>query len=94
MIGDNNDEILLSNEENRLTVHPIKFENVWELYKKQQKCFWTAEEIDFSKDTKDWEKLKIEEKLESYSLCRYILGSGAPLTNAVGASGAINGMKR
>jgi ribonucleotide reductase beta subunit family protein with ferritin-like domain len=62
MIGDNNDEILLSNEENRLTVHPIKFENVWELYKKQQKCFWTAEEIDFSKDTKDWEKLKIEEK--------------------------------
>ena len=32
--------------------------------------------------------------LESYPLPRYILGSGAPETNAVGVSGAINGMKR
>ena len=34
------------------------------------------------------------EWLESYPLCGYILGLGAPGTNAVGASGAINGMKR
>ena len=32
--------------------------------------------------------------LESYPLRGYILGSRAPGTNAVGASGAINGMKR
>jgi len=32
--------------------------------------------------------------LESYPLCRYILGSGAPITNAVGTSGAISGIKR
>ena len=32
--------------------------------------------------------------LESYPLRGYILGLGAPETNAVGASGAINGMKR
>ena len=32
--------------------------------------------------------------LESYPLRGSILGSGAPGTNAVGASGAINGMKR
>ena len=32
--------------------------------------------------------------LESYSLRIYILGSRTPGTNAVGASGAINGMKR
>ena len=32
--------------------------------------------------------------LESYPLRGYILGSGAPGTNAVGASGANNGMKR
>ena len=35
----------------------------------------------------------IQRLLESYPLCGYILGSGAPGTNAVGASGAINGMK-
>ena len=34
------------------------------------------------------------ENIESYPLRGYILGSGAPGTNAVGASGAINGMKR
>ena len=33
-------------------------------------------------------------KLESYPLREYILGLGAPGTNAVGASGGINGMKR
>ena len=33
-------------------------------------------------------------KLESYPLRGYIVVSGAPGTNAVGASGAINGMKR
>ena len=32
--------------------------------------------------------------LESYPLRGLILGSGAPVTNAVGASEAINGMKR
>ena len=62
MEQNDNEEILLSTEDNRLTVHPIKFDNIWALYKKQQKCFWTAEEIDFSKDTKDWENLKVEEK--------------------------------
>ena len=33
-------------------------------------------------------------RLESYPLRGWILGSGAPVTNAVGASGAINEMKR
>jgi len=55
-------EILLSEGNKRLTIHPIKYENIWALYKKQQKCFWTAEEIDFSKDGKDWKNLKVEEK--------------------------------
>ena len=55
-------EYLLNEEEKRLVLHPIKNQVLFDLYKKQQKCFWTAEEIDFSKDIKDWEKLKTEEK--------------------------------
>ena len=39
-------------------------------------------------------RILFRSRLESYLLCRYILGSGAPGTNAVEASGAINGMKR
>merc|ERR1711879_862635 len=33
-----------------------------EMYKKHEASFWTAEEIDLSQDTKDWEKLTDSEK--------------------------------
>ena len=45
-----NDEYLLNPENNRLTIYPIKNESIWQAYKKQQAAFWTAEELDFSKD--------------------------------------------
>ena len=67
---DNNKELLLSKGERRLTIHPIKYDNIWTLYKKQQKCFWTADEIDFSKDSKDWEKLNSDEQ----HFIKYVLG--------------------
>lgn len=57
----NSDDTIFS-EENRLVVYPIKYEKIWEMYKKQQKCFWTADEIDFSRDYSDWEKLNENEK--------------------------------
>jgi len=59
---ENENDFLLNEEEVRLTTHPIKHQIIWEMYKKQQKCFWTAEEIDFSRDHNDWDKLKDEEK--------------------------------
>ena len=43
-------EYLLNPENNRLTIYPIKNELIWQAYKKQQASFWTAEELDFSKD--------------------------------------------
>lgn len=46
----NINEYLLNPENNRLTIYPIKNETIWKSYKKQQAAFWTAEEIDFSKD--------------------------------------------
>merc|ERR1712124_109705 len=36
---------------------PIQHPEVWEMYKKHEASFWTAEEIDLSQDTKDWETL-------------------------------------
>lgn len=55
-------EPLLSQENNRMTVYPIKFPTIWEAYKRQMAAFWTAEEIDFSKDFDDYEKLNENEK--------------------------------
>lgn len=50
-------EYLLNEENNRLTVYPIKNPTIWSSYKKQQASFWTAEEIDFSKDYDQFIKL-------------------------------------
>jgi ribonucleoside-diphosphate reductase beta chain len=58
----NKSERLLSNENNRLTVYPIKNESIWKAYKTMQAAFWTAEEIDFSKDYDDFKNLSDNEK--------------------------------
>jgi ribonucleoside-diphosphate reductase beta chain len=55
-------EPLLSDGEERLVLFPIKHADVWQRCKQQQSVIWLAEEIDLSKDMKDWEKLKPEEQ--------------------------------
>jgi ribonucleoside-diphosphate reductase subunit M2 len=41
---------------------PIQYPEIWEMYKKHEASFWTAEEIDLSQDMKDWEKLSDSER--------------------------------
>ncbi len=59
---DDSTEYLLNSENNRLTVYPIKNHLIWEAYKKQQAAFWTAEELDFSKDYDHFIKLTPNEQ--------------------------------
>ena len=56
------DEYLLKSENNRLTVFPIKNHEIWQVYEIQQALFWTAKEIDFSKDYDDFKKLNNNEQ--------------------------------
>jgi len=53
---------LLKENPNRWVMFPIQYPQIWEMYKKHEASFWTAEEIDLSQDTKDWEKLNDSEK--------------------------------
>ena len=55
-------EPLLDPLNNRLTVYPIKFNNIWSWYKKMQAANWTAEEIDFSEDYDQYKKLSENEQ--------------------------------
>jgi len=55
-------ELLLSEEETRYVIFPIKQEPIWTMYKKALSSFWTPEEIDLSKDMDDYTTLKDEEK--------------------------------
>ncbi|KAH3912893.1 hypothetical protein HBH56_108860 [Parastagonospora nodorum] len=49
-------EPLLQENPNRFVLFPIKYHDVWQMYKKAEASFWTAEEIDLSKDLHDWNK--------------------------------------
>jgi len=52
---------LLVADDNRFVMFPIKHNDIWEMYKKQVDCFWRAEEIDLTKDLKDWDSLNQDE---------------------------------
>ena len=55
-------DTLLVENPNRYVMFPIEDADIWKSYKKQMDCFWRAEEVDLSKDYKDWEKLTDNEK--------------------------------
>ena len=58
----NINEPLLQQDDSRYVMFPIKDQDIWKMYKKQEDLFWRAEEIDLSKDNKDWETLNDDEK--------------------------------
>jgi ribonucleotide reductase beta subunit family protein with ferritin-like domain len=46
----------------RFVLFPIRYNDIWTMYKKAEASFWTAEEIDLSKDMTDWNVLATNEK--------------------------------
>tara|TARA_B110000967_G_C18863953_1_gene551628 strand:- start:791 stop:1768 length:978 start_codon:yes stop_codon:yes gene_type:complete len=58
----NKNEPLLTENPNRYVMFPLTDTDIWKSYKKQVDCFWRAEEIDFSGDLTDWEKLTDNER--------------------------------
>jgi ribonucleoside-diphosphate reductase beta chain len=56
-------EPLLAENKDRFVLFPIKHRDIWEMYKKAEASFWTAEEIDLSADLQDWaNKLNDDER--------------------------------
>ena len=55
-------EVLLEKSNDRFVLFPIKYDDMWEMYKKSMASFWTAEEIDLSQDLDDWNKLNDDER--------------------------------
>jgi ribonucleotide reductase beta subunit family protein with ferritin-like domain len=46
----------------RFTTFPIRYPDLWALYKKAIGSFWTVEEIDLAADLKDWDRLNDSER--------------------------------
>lgn len=55
-------EILLQENPSRYVLFPIQYSDIWEMYKKAEASFWTAEELDLVHDLTDWGKLTEREK--------------------------------
>ena len=78
----NNLEPLLTPDENRFVMFPIKYEDIWSMYQKQVDCFWRPEEIDLSKDLSHWDALdKDEQYFISMILAFFAASDGIVLEN-------------
>ena len=56
-------EHILQENKDRFVMFPLKYHDIWEMYKTAEHSFWTAEEIDLSQDQTDWdEKLNDDER--------------------------------
>lgn len=76
------DEELLRENENRFVLFPIRYNDIWEMYKKAEASFWTAEEIDLFADMKDWETLSEDEQhFIKYVLAFFAASDGIVLEN-------------
>ena len=58
----NTTELLLKENKERFVILPINYPRIWEMYKKHEASFWTAEEIDLSSDQKDWQAMNDGER--------------------------------
>ena len=55
-------EPLLSPEEQRYALFPIRYQKTYDFYKRAEASFWVAGEVDLSRDPRDWERLTAGEK--------------------------------
>ena len=75
-------EPILTPDDNRFVMFPIKYDDIWSMYKKQIDCFWRAEEIDLSKDLNHWDTLTADEKhFVSMILAFFAASDGIVLEN-------------
>ena len=75
-------EPILEPSNERFCTFPIKYHDVWEMYKKQMASFWTVEEVDLSEDKKHWDSLNEDEKyFLSHVLAFFASSDGIVLEN-------------
>lgn len=78
------EEPLLKEDPNRFTLFPITWTDIWKAYENHKAAFWTAQEIDYSSDIADWEKLNDDERYFIEHILAFFAGSdGIVLENLI-----------
>jgi ribonucleoside-diphosphate reductase beta chain len=88
-MAEQNEPLLVENKD-RFVLFPVKYHDIWEMYKKSEASFWTAEEIDLSPDLVDWNtKLNEDEK----HFIKHVLAFFAASDGIVNENLAVNFMR-
>ena len=83
-------EPILQENKDRFVLFPIKHNSMWEMYKKAEASFWTAEEIDLQQDLSDWNnKLSADEQ----HFIKHVLAFFAASDGIVNENLAVNFMQ-
>jgi ribonucleoside-diphosphate reductase subunit M2 len=53
---------ILTEDESRFTILPIKYPDLFDMYKRAVASFWVAEEIELAKDISEWNNLEEKER--------------------------------
>ncbi|XP_058208542.1 ribonucleoside-diphosphate reductase small chain A [Rhododendron vialii] len=76
------EEPILMEQSQRFSMFPIRYPLLWEMYKKAEASFWTAEEVDLSQDVQQWDSLTDSEKhFISHILAFFATSDGIVLEN-------------
>lgn len=55
-------EPICRDDPTRFVLFPMKHPDLWQMYKRHEASFWTAEEVDLSADLEDWQRLNDNER--------------------------------
>ena len=83
------EEPMLKPDHSRFVIYPVEHHKIWEMYKKAEGSFWTAEELDLSRDIIHWEKLTANEQ----HFIKHVLAFFASSDGIVNENLAMNFMK-
>jgi len=76
------EEPILQPSNDRFCTFPVRYNDIWEMYKKAQASFWVAEEVDLQEDLKDWVKLTNREQFFlSHILAFFATSDGIVMEN-------------
>ncbi|PKU78626.1 ribonucleoside-diphosphate reductase small chain [Dendrobium catenatum] len=80
------EEPLLAPNPDRFCMFPIRYPQIWEMYKKAEASFWTAEEVDLSQDLRHWDHTLTsdERHFVTHVLAFFAASDGIVLENLAG----------
>ncbi len=77
------EEILLKGDNERFTIKPILYPDIWKLYKIQENSIWRAEEIKLSDDYKIWDNLDNNSQRFIKYVLAFFAASDVPVSNNI-----------